>query len=285
MEAFELRMTRRSFVFAMLMLLLTAVLCAATAEEKISTAVSTPTDLSCLHEHLRTTTYFFDGPAYTSVSSASHRVSGPATIEVVCLDCGEVISSETVGMAEEIRPHSMKKGVCVLCGFRSKARAAELQRQPEDLPGERTIYAQADEQSDGLLTLTLSGADLTALERANVTTALIRGETGIAAIALKVPEIRAQTEKTGANLYIELEERDDGSFFVGLFLVGEPGEKSEPEDQGISLRFYQETRADVRISLVPADDEELVETEGVVWDEHGYWSVPYLEEGTYFLLK
>lgn len=267
-----------------LVLLFTALFYTAAAEG-VSSAVATPTDLECLHEHLRTTTYFFDGPAYTSVSDASHRVSGPATIEVVCLDCGEVISSETVGMAEEIRPHSMKKGVCVLCGFRSKVRTAELQKQPEDLPGERTIYAQADEQSDGLLTLTLSGADLTALERANVTTALIRGETGIAAIALKVPEIRAQTEKTGANLYIELAERDDGSFFVGLFLVDEPGEKREPEDQGIFLRFYQETRADVRISLVPADDEELVETEGVVWDEHGYWSVPYLEEGTYFLLK
>ena len=277
-------MTRRSWVLVALVLLFTALFYTAAAEG-VSSAVATPTDLTCEHVNTRTTVYFFDGPAYTSVSSASHRVSGPATVEVVCLDCGEVLSSETVDMAEEIRPHSMKKGVCALCGFRSKARAAETMKTPEDLPGERTIFAQADETSEGLLTLTLTGADLTALERANVTTAIIRGETGTAAIALKVPEIRVQTEQTGASLYIELAEREDGSFFAGLYLVGEPGERSEPEDQGITLRFYQETRADVRITLVPVDEEALVETEGVVWDEHGYWSVPDLEEGTYFLLQ
>ena len=243
---------------------------------------ATPTDLTCNHTHTRTTIYFFDGPAYTSVSPTSHRVTGPAAVETVCEDCGEVLSYETVDMAEEIRPHSMKKGVCALCGFR--VRSALADKLPEDLPGERTIFAQADENSEGLLTLTLTGADLTALERANITTALVRGETGTTAIALKVPEIRGQTEKTGADLYIELAEREDGSFFVGLYMVSEPGEKTPPEDEGITLRFYQETRADVRVSLAPVDTDRLVETEST-WDEHGYWSVPYLEEGTYFLLQ
>ena len=278
-EDFGLRMTRRSFVLVILLIMLAAALGAARAEEPVP---ATPTDLVCRHEHTKTTIYFFDGPAYMSVSDASHLVFGPANIETVCLDCGEVISSETTEMAEETRPHSMKKGVCALCGFRTKSRTAEI--QPKDLPGERTLYAQADEASSGLLTLTLTGADLTALEKANITTAIVRGETGMAAIALKIPEIRAQTEQIGANLYLELAEREDGSIFAGLYLVSDPGVKTQPDDRGISLRFYQETRADVRVSLAPADTDKLVETEGT-WDEHGYWSVPYLEEGTYFLLQ
>ena len=272
-------MARRSYVVVFLVLMLAALCLAGAAEELVP---ATPTDLECAHEHTKTTIYFFDSPVYTSVSDASHRVSGPAAVEVVCLDCGAILSADNVGSAEEIRPHSMKKGVCALCGYRTRVR--ELPNQPDDLPGERTIFAQEDENADGLLTLKLTGTDLTALERANITTVLVRGKTGIAAIALKVPEVRVQTEKDGTYLYMELAEREDGSFFAGLFLVKEPGDRVAPEDNGISLRFYQETKSNVRVSLSPVDTDRLVETEGI-WDEHGYWSVPYLQEGTYFFLQ
>lgn len=274
-------MIRKSFASAIAVLLLLALLpflAAAEAEQ----VPATPTDLSCLHEHVKTTIYFFDSPAYTSVSAASHRVSGQATIETVCLDCGEVLSSEWTSSAEEIRPHRMKKGVCALCGFRQKNKAAVI--EVADLPGEQTIYAQEDGTTKDLRTLTLSAADLAALEKANVRTVLIRGETGLAAIAVGVAQARTQVEISQASLYLELAEREDGSFFAGVSLVTGPGERTEPQDEGISLRFYQQTRADVRVSLAPTDRDLLVETQGE-WDEHGFWSVPYLEKGTYFLLQ
>ena len=106
-------MIRKSFVSAMAALLLLVLLpFPGTAEA--DKAPATPTDLACLHEHVKTTIYFFDSPAYTLISAASHRVSGQATIETACLDCGEVLSSEWTSSAEEIRPHRMKKGVCAL---------------------------------------------------------------------------------------------------------------------------------------------------------------------------
>ena len=233
-EDFRNQMTRKPFAFAILMLLLFMLLSgAAGAEEPVP---ATPTDLECAHEHTKTTIYFFDSPVYVTINAESHRVTGPATIETVCLDCDEVLASETVDNAEEIRPHSMKRGVCALC------------------------------------------------EQASISTALVRGETGTAAVAIGVPEMLGQTEQAGADLYLQLAEREDGSFFAGLYLISGSETRTEPEDEGITLRFYRQTRSDVRVSLAPADEDTLIETEGV-WNDKGYWSVPYLEEGTYFLLQ
>lgn len=273
-------MTRKTVAFSVLALMLTAALaCAAGAEGPVP---ATPTDLGCTHEHVRTTIYFFDSPNYTSIGPSFHRVSGPANVETVCLDCGETIASETVDNAVETRSHSMKKGTCALCGYREKAKT--VKQQSTDRPGERTIFAQEDGKAGNLLTVTLSNEDLAALKKADVSTVLIRGNNGDAAIALKVTDALAQTETSGADLYLELAERDDGSFFAGLYLVSGPGDKTEPEDTGITLRFYQDRGDDARASVAPADSDELVRTEGV-WDEDGYWSVQYLEEGTYFLLQ
>ena len=98
---------------AALLLLLTLAL-SACAE---GAAPATPTDLACPHAPTRTTIYFFDSPLYASLGSEYHRVSGPATVETVCLDCGETVRSEFENNAEEIRPHSIKKGACPLCGY------------------------------------------------------------------------------------------------------------------------------------------------------------------------
>ena len=271
---------RRSFIFAVLTLLL-LILCTGTAgAEKPDPA--TPTDLACTHQHIKTTIYFFDSPTYTPVSSDSHKVSGRATVETVCTDCGVLLSSETVNNAEEIRAHSMKKGVCALCGFRQATRAEE--RSSADTPEERTIFAQKDRNAGDLLTLTLSRTELTALEDANVSTVLIRGKDGSAAIALGVTDALTQTETTGADLYMELAEREDGSFFAGLYLISGPGGLRVPEEKGVTLRFYREGKTKVRVSVAPADSDMLVETESV-WNERGYWSVKYLKEGTYFILQ
>jgi len=275
-------MIRKLFALAVAALLLPGLLCGAAAEEQPEQIPATPTDLVCDHLNTKTIIYFYDSPLYTSVSSASHRVSGSATVETVCVDCGEVLSSETAN-AEEIRPHSMKKGVCALCGYREKTKAKTSGRE-KDLPGERTIYAQKDNSAEGLMTLTLSTIDLDALARANVATVLVRGERGTAAIALEVQEMRALAKTNGADLYLELEEQEDGSFFAGVCLVSGNSEKTDAGEEGVSLRFYQEIKEEVRASVAPVNEDRLVETSST-WNDRGFWTVPYVREGTYFLFQ
>ena len=275
-------MIRKSFVFAVAAALLTCLLCGLAAAEG-DPALATPTDLECAHPNTKTIIYFFDSPLYTPVSSASHRVSGPATVQKVCEDCGEVLESWQENNAEEIRPHRMKKGVCALCGYREKSPAA-LISAVNDLPGERTFYARQEDGAQGLMSLTLSNVDLVALENAHITTVLVRGERGIAAIALEVAEIRVQTELNHANLYLELEEQEDGSFFAGVCLITDPGEKKAAGEEGITLRFYQEQKEDVRASVATVDGDGMLEAASS-WNENGFWTVQYVQEGTYFLLQ
>ena len=135
-----------------------------------------------------------------------------------------------------------------------------------------------------MLSLTLSREDLVALNNSNVSVALVRGNSGSVAIALDVKNVLTQSRQAEADLYLELAERDDGSFFAGVILVSETGEEIDPDGEGINLRFYREAYSDVRVSLAPVANGTLVETKGV-WNEHGYWSVQYQEEGTYFILQ
>ena len=282
MEDFGNKMARKPFALAVLMLLLFMLLSGAAAEEKEDKDPATPTDLDCLHVHVRITNYFFDSPLYTSVSTVAHRVAGPATVETVCLDCGELLSSETVGYATEYRPHIMKKGVCALCGYRSRISSPE--NQPEDYPGERTILVPESGKPEDLLTLTLFGTDFTALELGGFSTALVRGENSSVAIALNVPVLRYQLEENSTNLYLEFAEREDGSFFADVYLLSDPVTRIGPEEESVTVRFYQEKRENVRVSFVPVETDVLEEVESV-WDEKGYWNVPYPAEGTYFLLQ
>lgn len=276
-------MTRKIFATAILLLLLSILFSGTAGAEE--PALATPTDLECAHEQTKTTIYFFDSPAYTSLDAESHRVFGPATVEVTCAECGEVLSSENVSEAEEIRPHRMKNGVCVLCGYKEKgsqpAKPKETQAKASD---ERILIASEDADTKGLMNLTLTDEDLYALSREGVSVVLVKGNAGDAAVALDVPDMLKQTESMGADLYLELAEREDGSLFAGMFLVEDSGIRNEPGRAGISLRFYRQSKADVRISLAPVGEDDLIETEGI-WNEKGYWSVPYLQEGTYFLLQ
>lgn len=272
-------MTRKCVVFAILLLLFVFLSGTAGAEEPVP---STPTDLDCMHEQTKTTIYFFDSPAYSSINTESHLVSGPASIETVCLDCGEVLFSETVENAEEIRPHSMKKGACVLCGFRKNTSVTKTALA--NAAGERTVIAREDDSAKGVLTLTMTNADLYKLTGENVYTILVQGKTGNVAVALNVTEMLGQTENTGTDLRLEMAEQEDDSVFASLYLVSDSGNRSQPGNAGITLRFYRETKSNIRVSLAPAGEDSLIETEAV-WNEKGYWSVPYLQEGTYFLLQ
>ena len=182
---------------------------------------------------------------------------------------------------EEVRLHSMKNGVCALCGYRMKSAPDPLPGSRQSAPGERIITAQPDES--GLFDLTLSEEDLTALTNARVKTLLVRGQSGDTVIALDVAEMKAEAAENGASLSLELAEREDGSFFAGLVLSGKHG-KRMPEGKGIRLRFYGETDRDTRFSVAPSDDETLSDV-SADWEEDGYWSVPYVGEGTYFPIQ
>ena len=237
-------MKRKGIVTALLLAALLAVSGLCAAEEM----PATPTDLAetdtepetgtepvpvCAHENVSQVIYYFDSPSYTSLSAASHRVSGPGVVAVVCRDCGATLSEETVDNAEEIRPHSMKKGVCALCGYRAPTEAKQEKR---DAPGERTLAAQPD--GNGLLFLTLTEQDLAALENAKVRTILVRGEHGKAVVAVDVKESRAETGREAASFSIEMAEQEDGSLFAGLSLSNAPGRKDELDIEGVTLRFY-----------------------------------------------
>lgn len=278
-------MIRKSFVFVLAALLVCCLLSgfAAAEETQEDPVPATPTDLECAHEHTKTTIYFYDSPLYTPVSGLSHRVSGPATEETVCLDCGEVLSSRTVNNAEEIRSHRMKNGRCVLCGYQEKSKL-QVQGTADDLPGERTLFARAEEGTPGYLSLVILSEDLIALENAKINTVLVRGETGDAAIALQVEQMYALAKANEADLYLELEEQEDGSFFAAVALIRGSSEQNADGAEGISIRYYQEVKEPIRVSLAPANEDRLLET-SATWDDHGFWSVPYVEEGTYFFLQ
>jgi hypothetical protein len=280
-------MKRKLFVVALLLLTLAVFTGLSAAEE----TPATPTDLAeetepvqetepvCLHENVSTVIYFFDSPSYTSLSAASHKVSGPGVIAVQCKDCGATLREETVDNAEEIRPHSMKKGVCALCGYRAQT---ETKADKRDAPGERTLLAQPE--GNGLCFLTLTEQDLVALENAKVKTLLVRGEHGNAVVAVDVKEIRQETGREAASFSIEMGEKEDGSLFAGLSLSNAPGRKDELDIEGVTLRFYGDKDEAVKIALDPTDGDKLTETDGV-WDDKGFWFVPYVSEGNYVVIR
>ena len=243
---------------------------------------ATPTDLECAHGHVEATIYFFDSPTYTSISAASHRVSGPAVIETRCQDCGEIVSTVTVDNAEEIRPHSMKKGVCALCGFRRATSSGTVENLRRDNPGERTLVAQ--DAGESQLTLTLTGQDFTALTNARVSIAVIRGKTGRAVITLNVADFADQIGQDKADLYLEMTEWDDGSLFAGLHLVSKQHGLSAPAGNGVFLRFYSDKKSGTRFAYAESEQTALTELNGT-WSDDGYWAVPYVGEGTYLLLQ
>ena len=84
--------------------------------------------------------------------------------------------------------------------------------------------------------------------------------------------------------------RGRGSHFFGnsrggrsLYLNGSHG-KQVPKETGVRLRFYRDSEEKTRFSVAPSDSETLSDV-SADWNEAGYWSVPYVGEGTYFPLQ
>ena len=132
--------------------------------------------------------------------------------------------------------------------------------------------------------VTLTDADLQTLEESGVAVLVVRdGKSSGAAVALNVRRMRAQTGNAGMDLRLDLLEREDGSFFTGLWLTRDGKEQRMPDKSGVTLRFYQPQTPPLKVSLSPSDTDTLVETDSA-WNDKGYWTVPYQAEGTYFPL-
>ena len=276
-------MLKKFFAFAIFTLALSAAFSVTAGAENTGPATPTDLDQACPHEHTQTTIYFFDTPNYDCIDADTHKVSGAADVETVCRDCGDVVSLKTVDYVEEIRPHSMKNGVCVLCGYRHES-GAEAESVPAGPAEERTVFACQDVSMENLETATISREELSEIKDSGASTILVRGNNGSMAVALEVSEVLDQSGVSDADLYLELAERDDNTVFAGLYLVSPSGERMELTGSGITLRFYQENRPGVRVSVAPSDSDQLMDAQ-VVWDGRGYWSVQYLEEGTYFIVQ
>lgn len=238
---------------------------------------------SCPHEHTASTIYFYDSPSYFAVDEQIHRVAGTAYVETYCVDCGAILSKEDDVYAEEIRPHSFKNNTCALCGFR------RLEEKPADAPKtagpvknqESTVFAIP--AGTGVFSVTLTSAELKEYEDTGVATLLVRDQQpGNAAVALNVRDMQDQTEALGMDLRLDLLERDDGSFYAGLWLSRGGRDQQVSDKAGVDLRFYQAKDPALKVSLAPSDSDTLVEAEPV-WSDKGYWTLPYQEEGTYFL--
>ncbi len=104
-----------------------------------------------------------------------------------------------------------------------------------------------------------------------------------AAVALNVSDLLGRIGQYDMDLLLQLAERPDGSLFANLNLVG-PGKWTVPADTGVTLRFSRSDRTEVRPSVTPTAGEFMIGVLGV-WNDDGYWTIPYTEEGTYFLLQ
>ena len=281
-------MKMKSFVPVLLalLLLLALPLFAAAEEEGLGSAesdwlVATPTDLAeCPHEHTETTIYFYDSPSYFAVDENVHRVAGTAVIETDCADCGEVLDIQDDTYAEETRPHTFKNNVCALCGFRRRAKETEAPKVIPQADAESTVYAARGDS--GLYSLVLTSADLQEMEGSGVAVLLVRDkQNSDAAVALNVQRMHAQTRMAGMDLHLDLVEREDGSFFTDLCLEHDGKEQVIPDKAAVTLRFYRAKTPALKVSLSPAETDSLTETE-TAWNESGYWTVPYQDDGTYF---
>ena len=251
---------------------------------------STPTDLECGHENTKEIIYFFDSPMYTALGNGSHhRVEGPAVVETVCESCGEVIASETVEHAEEIRPHTMRNNVCLLCGYKRKADdaapTAAPAQIPEDVPGEKTFFVEPEKglEEEGIhLSLTLE--DFRALKRENINTVVIRRQDGRAGVALPLAEILEEAEGEGADVQVQIQDWQEGPMTLGVALIA-GADTWEPETDKILLRLYLPEASGLTVIRTGGDGE--VSEADARWEApaaqgaEGYWTLPYLGAGEY----
>lgn len=238
-------------------------------------AVATPTDL-CAHEHTKIVRYF-DAPVYRPLDAENHTVSGRATVQTVCIDCGAILSSSVDNNAEETKPHVFRKGKCSLCG-----REGGPQQKAVAPATEFVVILEEDEDTPNQYFCTLTGSDL----ESAADTLVLRPEGCDTALALQTNPLREEIDRTGGTLTAEIEQPAPGDVSASIRLYNGEGEEAVPETREISLRIYSEN-AGSPLTVSYTDPEGETSREEASWvtpanrDAESYWNVTWLGDGMY----
>ena len=197
-----------------------------------SAVLATATDL-CAHEHTHLD-YYFDAPVYSPLNAEEHSVTGRATVQEICDDCGAVLMTEVERDAKTAFPHVFRRDRCVLCGYEG---AEKNNRSAPELPAELVLLLPADEDLPNQFFCTLTGQDL---EEAAADTLVLRPEGCEAAIAVQTERLREEMDRTGGTLTAEIESPGEGDVTASVRVYTADGEESAPEAEDLSLRFYND---------------------------------------------
>ncbi len=267
-------MLKRIFCVLAAMLLVCLVLPAFAEETGEETEenlpLASPTDL-CLHEHTEAV-YYFDSPVYTPVDAWTHRVSGRAMVELVCTDCGTVLSATVEDDAEEIKNHVFRRGQCVLCG---------LEGEPSPGIQEVVVVLEADEENENQF---LGVFTVRELENAGDILVLRAGELE-PAVTLQ-PRKLAEQMQNGDLFSAEMLITGEHAVDVFVHVTPENGEPYAPDGELLSLRFYGERTEDaITVRWTDPEDETNTEEQEAAWVDGGnggyYMAFPFLGDGTY----
>lgn len=241
-------------------------------EEKETLVLATATDL-CPHEHTHTD-YYFDAPIYRPLNGTVHTVSGRATVQEICDDCGAVLSSEVERDAKTTYPHAFRRNQCVLCGY-------ERTETPEDeLPAERILLLPADEETPNQFFCTLTGQDLDF----PADTLVLRPEGCDAAIALRTGRLLEEMERTGGTFTAEIESPGERNLTASVRLYTAEGEESVPDAAELSVRIYSATEEGTLLVTYtnPEGVTSRKEASRVTPEAaEAYWYVSWLGDGNY----
>ncbi len=269
-------MMKRIFCVLAALLLACLVLPAAAEEngEKTDDVVplASPTDL-CPHEHTESV-YYFDNPVYTPVDARTHSVTGRAMVEVICTDCGEVLSVTTEDDARQIKAHIFRKGMCVLCGM-------EGEEAPVVQEVVRTLEPDAENGEGNLFFCVLTERDL---ENAGDILVLRAGEFE-PAVTLQ-PRRLAEQMENGDLLSAEMLITGEHAVDVFVHVTPENGEPYAPDSELLSLRFYGEkTENAITVRWTDSEDKTNTAEQEAAWVDGGnggyYMAFPFLGDGTY----
>ena len=226
--------------------------------------LATPTDL-CAHENTETV-YYFDSPVYSPLDIYTHRVSGPATAETVCTDCGTVISVTFEDNAEEICPHVFRRGKCALCGQESDTAGSGKETVLRLLPMEGGVNH---------FSLTLTGSDLH--EPGGFLVLLAEGAG--AAIVLQTAPVLELLDIMGGSLTAEIAAPISTTLNAAVRVYDENGAESAPDHAWTSPRIYTARTADMIVTYTNKSGRESVRKPA--WSDAGYFTIPWLGSGTY----
>lgn len=248
---------------------------------------ATPTDL-CTHQHTHSVVYFDDSPQYTPINRTQHQVQGAGLVEVLCDDCGQLLSSEHQELVEEVRDHTIRNSKCALCGYRVP-KEEELPVTSEDIPGEAMLRADKMEASRQW-EFSITREELEDLKKDQMQTALIRGEEMEAGFVFSIDNVYGQMKTAGMHLMVTMEEREENDYSLFARLLDASGEEEDPAVfEQCFLRFYQPKEPPLTL-VWTSPENELKEIAGS-WvepnqdGEEGFWAFPWPGSGNFLLKK